>query len=112
MRTFLHIIWFSLPAIYVFIAIYSKFEQWQGQARREHVGDHTKSAIFTLVCAIIALVIDLYFLESILKTVGLGDLPILFFQIILYPFVLLAGAKLWGGTPDQKIPPPNLRRRQ
>ena len=103
MATFLHIIWFSLPAIFVFIAIWSKLEALSGKANRGQIGGYLKQAAFLLVCALVSLGIENWFLEDFVVSYLDPIIPLDLARIVLLPLVLLVAAKLIGGTKPIQI---------
>jgi hypothetical protein len=103
MSTFLHIIWFSLPAIYVVIAVWAKLEAWSGKSNRGQVSGYLKQALFLFVCALLALSIEVYFLEDLVVTYLDPIIPLDLARIILLPLILLAAAQLLGGSKPIQI---------
>lgn len=109
MQTALYVIWFLLPLFFVIFAIWAKLEQWQGQPKRERAGDYARQAVFTFVCAVIAVLLDQYVVTGLVNWIDSSLMPLGLAQILLYPLVLLVGARFIGGTPQEHIAPPSLR---
>lgn len=98
MVTFLHIIWFTLPAIFIAIAIWSKLEALSGKPNRGEIRGYLKQAAFLLACAFIALGIESWFLEDFVISYLEPVVPLDLARIVLLPLVLLVAAKLLGGS--------------
>ena len=112
MSTFLHIILFSLPALYVFIALWSKLEMLSGKSMRGDIRGYLKQALFLLVCALLALGIEVYFLEDFVSSYLDPIVPIDLARIVLLPIILLASAMLLGGSKPIKLQSNRIAREQ
>ena len=101
MHTALYIIWFTLPTIFFFLALWSKLEQIGGHHKRDNPSDLFHQGLFILVCVFVCVVVDQTILaDLVLSTVG-DSVPLGFFQAFLLPLMLLLGAKVVG--PSRKI---------
>lgn len=106
MRTVLYFVWFLVPLFFFGVALWSKLETVGGKQRHERPGDNLKQAFFVLVCVLISIGIDQWALEDIATTLSFGDLlslPLGFYQIMLLPVVMYAGALLVGGSKPIRI---------
>ncbi len=112
MTIFLHIIWFSLPALYVLIALWTKLEMLSGKSMRGDIRGYLKQALFLLICALVALGIETYFLEDFVSSYLDPIVPIDLARIILLPIILLASAMLLGGSKPIKLQSNRITREQ
>ena len=106
MQTFLHIVWILFPAFFFVMALWAKLEQFSKSARKQNPGDFFKQGLFIAACSLLAFIIDLNFLRSFNDSF-VPFLPLLLLQIVLYPFILLIGAKLLGPSKDILVGRPN-----
>ncbi len=98
MRTVLYSIWFLLPFGVFLVALWAKLEKFGGRERTENPVDHIKNAVFLLACALVAVVVDQYVLESLVSMLSPDFIPLSVYQILLLPMILVIGAKITGGS--------------
>lgn len=101
MRTALYILWGLLPLFFFSIAAWAFLEKLADKDRRENPMDFFSQGIFVLVCVLASVAIDQYCLESLVNAVLPDLVPLIFYQALLLPFVLLVGSYLVG--PSKKI---------
>ncbi|MCB0339586.1 MAG: hypothetical protein KDD53_08280 [Bdellovibrionales bacterium] len=94
------------------MVLWSKTENLSGKSRREDTGDYMRQGFFVLFSSIAAFVIDQQFLENIVSSLFGDMLPLMLFRIILFPVVLLVGAKILGPSRSKQIKKiPTLRKK-
>jgi hypothetical protein len=111
----LYIIWFLIPAFFLFMALYAKLEQFGNSPRKQNPLDFLKQGLFVLLCIGIAVLIDQYVLESFVNSFSPDFIPLGFYRVILLPLLLYIGARLIGPTKDisiTKAPNPTSRGRK
>lgn len=114
MRTAIYTIWFLIPTIFFTIALWSKLEQLSGRERRENVKDYVSQGAFVLLCVLVSVIIDQYVLEDIAYFIASFlpfDAPVGFFQVMLLPVVLYAGAFIIGPSKAILIPRPDYKKK-
>jgi hypothetical protein len=112
-RTIIYTIWLSLPVFYLLMALWSALEKVGNKEKRESPTDQLRQALFCLVCAGIAILIDQYLLEDLANALIPSWLTLLFYQVFLYPVVLYLGAMALGPSKEiliTKAPNPTKRR--
>lgn len=111
MTTALYIIWALLPIFFFLMALWSFLEKKVGKKKHERPADLLIQGLFVTVCVIISLILDHYFLPSILESLLQGLIPYGVFQIMLLPFVLYVAAKIVGPSkPIQISKAPSVSR--
>jgi hypothetical protein len=98
MRIFVYIIWFGLPALFFSLSLWSKLEQLGKSHKKQNPGDFFRQGVFLLVCALICLVLDRYVLEWFVENIAPEATPLGFYQLIIFPLVMVIGAKFAGGS--------------
>lgn len=116
MRTFLYLIWFAIPAVFLVMALYNQLEVWSGKGRKGEAGTSLKQGLFVLSCSLTSYFIDQFYLEDLVTSFLDPFVPLILAQIILFPIILLLGARLVGGTEPlhirSKRPPPRAPRKK
>ena len=103
MQTALYVIWILIPLGFYLLVLWAKLEQISGKNKVENIPDLLSQAVFVTVCSGITYLIDTYALEIGYSALSPDFIPIGFYKILLLPFVLLLGAKVWGGSRDIQI---------
>ena len=100
------------------MALWSYLEKVSNKAKRENPFDFVKQGAFVLVCVLLSIGVDQFFLEGIHQSIFMplaGDwIPLEFLQIVLLPAVLLAAALLFGGSKPiliKNAPHPSKRKK-
>jgi len=96
-------VWFLFPGFYLIAMIYCKLEQVSGKRIRHNLKDYVHHMFFLLACALISILLDQYALADIAQSIYPDLIPLGFYRIILFPVVLLLGAKLLGGSKEIRI---------
>ena len=113
-RIVLYTIWFSLPGFYFLSSLWSGLERVTNKERRESPKQQFMAGLFCLACAFVAVGIDQYLLERIAESLIPEWLPLLFYQVFVFPAVLFIGAKILGPSKEiliSKAPTPTRRKR-
>lgn len=118
MNTLVYTLWFSIPALFYGMALWSKLEQLSGKPRQgDAIVTYLKQGTFVLVCAFLCILIDKNILDDIVNsfldpfiTRGLA-------QFLLFPLVLLISAQLLGGSKpvqlqSKRVQKANQRKRR
>ena len=103
MHTFIYIVWFLLPISFLTLALWAWLERLSKSPKKQNPADFLKQALFLAVCVGLAVLIDTYFLESIAAAIAPDLIPLLLYQILLLPLILLIAAKLFGGSKPIRI---------
>lgn len=104
MRTAIYIIWALIPIGFFLLALWAKLEKMSAQSwAKERAGDYFRQGLFVLVCVIISVAIDTYFLESLSEAIMPDLVPLWFYEIMLLPVVLYIGALISGPSKEIKI---------
>jgi len=103
METVLYVIWFLIPLFFLTLALWSKLEQVGGKSKRENPGDFFRQGIFVLVCVLISVAINHFYLTGIVESLSPSFIPLGFYQIVLLPMVLYLAALFCGPSKDIKI---------
>ena len=103
MRTLLYIAWGLFPLLFLLIALWAKLEQIADKHQRQNPGDFLRQAGFLLICVGISIVIDLFVLEPLVSSLASEWFPLWFFQLLLFPFVLLMLARIIGPSETIRI---------
>ena len=101
MHTALYVIWILIPSFFFLMALWAALEQASHAHKKENPADFVRQGAFVAVCVVVAILIDRYALETLVTSLFGDFLPLLFYQIILLPFLLYLGARLAG--PSQAI---------
>lgn len=96
MQTALYAVWFLIPLSFLLIALWSKLEDLSGRERHENVGDYIRQGGFLFICAVVCVLLDSYLLEGFYLSLSPDWIPLGFYQVLLFPFVLVIMAKLIG----------------
>lgn len=109
-------LWFCLPVTFLLMALWGKLEEIGNRYERQNVGDMLRQGIFLLICGVVTLAIDHYFLEQLVTGIGLDALaPMWVFRSMVYPIVIFVAAKLLGPSNEiliSKGARPSDRRRR
>ncbi len=103
MSNVIYAIWGLIPLILLLMALWSYLEKVSGKKRQERPGDLFRQALFTALCVLVSIGIDLYFLPMLVDSILTDYIPYGVYQIILFPAVLFIAAKLIGPTKDITI---------
>ena len=111
--TFLYFIWALVPVIFFLAALWSALEKISKSSRPQDPKLLLKQGLFTLLCVIIAVLIDHYLLRQELVDVLPEWLPLLIIEIFLLPFILWLMALCIGGSKEIDITKaPNVSKRR
>lgn len=102
--------WLLLPLAQVVLTIYYYLEYLSKKGNKIAVIDGVKQTVFLIICLLSTFILEFLLLDFIhsaanyvLDILGLS-LPKTFFRIILFPAVLVFGAKMVGGSKELKTP--------
>ncbi len=104
METVLYIIWILIPASFLLLALWEKFEQWSTK-RSQHgrqAAEFLRQSVFLAVVVALAFFINAYFIDS-LATLMPSFIPKGVLQVALVPALLCLGAVLLGGSKPIRI---------
>ena len=103
MQTALYVIWILVPLGLFLLVLWAKLEQIAGKNKVENIPDLFSQAVFVTACSGITYLLDTYLIDIAYASLSPDFIPIGFYKILLLPFVLLLGAKVWGGSKDIMI---------
>ncbi len=98
MITVLYILWFTLPVIFLIMALWYQLELWSGHGKKGDARTYLKQGLFVLVCAIVSVIIEQNFLEDLVNSLLDPLISLQLAQIILFPIVLFIAATITGGS--------------
>lgn len=114
MQTLVYISWLLLPIFFLGHALWVVLEQAGGKGLGEKPGDYFKQGLFVSACSLACYGIDQLILQTYVPIYSPTALPLWFYQLILFPIILVLGAKLIGGSKEiriSKAPRPSLRKK-
>lgn len=117
MRTTIFVVWILILTGLFLVALKSWLESISGKSKTENPGDAFRQFLFVLICVAIARGIDLLILPSLVNPHLPSWIPPDFVLLILLPFVLYLGARIWGPSTKiriksmSKAPASSVRRR-
>ena len=100
---FLLFIWFLPAVFFVFVYLFAVLEKASGKKVRKDYKDYLRQVVFLLFIGVATLLVDMFLMPSFLEKVVGDMLPHPYFRLVLFPFMVLIGAKLIGGTKAQEI---------
>ncbi|MBN8549669.1 MAG: hypothetical protein J0M12_10170 [Deltaproteobacteria bacterium] len=100
MKTFLYIVWFSIPLFFFGVALFATLERLGGKEKKGGTADAWRQGFFVLACVGVAVLIDRTVLPDIVDSIAPDYLPLGFFEVILLPLVLYLAALLFGGSKE------------
>ena len=115
MHTFFYSVWLAIPLLFFLLALWSKLEELSGLPKKDRPDDIVRQGGFLLLCAVIAIIIDYYFLESLYKSFSPDWIPFGFYQTVLLPLIFVIAGKFIGPSKDimiSKSPNPTQRKRK
>lgn len=102
-RYVIYAIWAVLPIFFFVVALWSKLEEFGSKSKkRDDAADFFRQGLFVLICVIISVVIDRFFLEKLVAPLS-DFLPESFFRIALLPTILLLAARFVGPSKQIRI---------
>lgn len=99
----LYSVWLVIPLGFFVIALWSALELTGKSGKRQNPGDFFRQGFFTLVCAIICIIIDQTFLGFFVENFSPSFIPLGFYQVILLPLVLYIGALTVGPSKPIRV---------
>jgi hypothetical protein len=99
-RTILYILWYSWGALYFVMGIWAVLEKVGKSQKKQNPQDFFRPGVFVTIVAIVATIIDLYFIESLAAWVKIEPLLL---RIALFPALLAVAAKITGPTKSISI---------
>ena len=115
MITLIYIVWILIPLSYLLFTIWAWLEKVGGSVKKHNPGDALQQTIFLAACVGVAVLIEQYWLSDLCNALFPDVIPLLFYQIMLLPVILLIGSKVVGGTKPviiTKAPNPTMRKRK
>ncbi len=103
MTTVLYTLWFLVPLFFIVLATWSKLEQASGRERRENIGDYLRQGGFALICVLVSLIIDQFFLEDLVMMFSSDSQTIGVARIMLLPVIFILAAKIIGPSKQIRI---------
>jgi hypothetical protein len=102
--------WGALPLIQIFITIYQYLEYLSRKGNKIAAIDAAKQSGFLIICLMATFLFELFLLDFIYygtnyltEMVGF-TIPRTFLRLILFPLVLVFGAKMIGGSKELQPP--------
>jgi hypothetical protein len=112
-ETLLYFIWFLVPAVFFLMALWSGLEKISKSSRPQDPKLLFKQGLFTLLCVVLAILIDHYLLRQELADMIPEWLPLLIIELFLLPLILWIMALLIGGSKEIEITKaPNVSKRR
>jgi hypothetical protein len=111
-RIALYILWFIIPALYFTVALWAKLESLNGKRSSGDPSNFIKQGSFILACSGICVWLDQYYLEDITQSIFGEWFPLILAQITIFPFMLLIGAQLLGGSKPVTLTSQRIKREQ
>lgn len=100
MEFFLKVIWFSLPSIFLLLAVLQLLDMVSHGKSSKYFKIYISQFIFTLIAAIITYLVDGYFFPY---EAFEGFLDKDFLKLTLFPIILLICSYFYGGSAPIKI---------
>ncbi len=93
----IYTVWCLFPIFFILVALWGFLEKFSDKSSRDDISDYLKQALFLTICVAVSVFIDRKAIASIAEIVPL-EIPILYYRIILFPFVMFILGKLTGGS--------------
>lgn len=101
MSIIFYVIWIIIPLFFFTVALWAKLEQMSKSRKKQNPGDFIRQGVFLSVCTILAIAINHYVIVPQKESFEL--IPMGLVQTLLYPLILIIGAKVIGGTDPLRV---------